>query len=335
MNHKGHIVFYGWWIVCTASVALFWGIPVTVYSFGVFFKPLAHEFHVSRSAVSLAHTLRAIADALTIPFSGWLISRFGTRRVVLPAAAIFALILISFRAFPGGIGQFYASYVALSLAGTGLGPLAWGNLVSQWFDRRRGLALGLAMVGIGCGAMLIPAAAQRLIASFGWRNTYAIFGCAVLLIPIPVVGAFLKEKPQDLGLLPDGDAPANRAAQEDITAVGLSASEAFRTGAFWLMMCAFFLVGASVQGCVVHAAALLSDRGLNQQSAAMGTAVLGAAVMIGRTGTGYLLDRFFAPRIAAFFFVCAAADWPVSDGRHDIRGFCWCVPHWTRPRRRN
>jgi MFS family permease len=304
-NRRG--IFYGWWVVLTAAVALFWGIPVIVYSFSIFLKPLALDLHATRSAVSFAYTLRAIVDALSYPVVGWLIGRFGSRRLILPAAVMFGLVLLSIKIWSGGIGQFYVFYVLLGLGGIGLGPLAFGNVVSCWFDRRRGLALGVAMLGIGCGAMMMPIFAQHLIANFGWRNSYAILGLAVLLIPVPVIAALLKEKPRDLGLLPDGATPVDYAATEDLISLGMSASETWRSRTFWLMVCAFFLVGAGVQGCVVHTAAILSDRGMSLQTAALGSSLLGAAVMIGRVGTGYLLDRYFAPRVAALSFACAAA----------------------------
>jgi MFS family permease len=305
-RHCRHL-FYGWWVVLTSAFAVFWGVPITVYSFSVFLKPLILDFHSTRAAVSLAFTLRSIVDAICIPFVGWLIARFGTRRVILPAAVIFGLMLLSIRVMSGGIGQFYVFYVAFALAGSvGFGPLAYGNVVSFWFDRRRGLALGLTMLGIGCGAMILPPFAQLLIVHFGWRGAYAILGLVVLLVPLPIVAAFLKEKPQVMGLLPDGVA-AQVAAQAHADAVGVTASEAWRSPEFWLIVCALFLVGASVQGCIVHTASMLSDRGVSEQTAALGSSVLGAAVMIGRVGTGYLLDRLFATRVAACFFVCVAA----------------------------
>jgi len=307
-NVPGTRIFYGWWVVLAGAVGLFWGIPITVYSFGVFFKPLMQEFHATRAAISLAYTLRAIGDAICAPFVGWLIARFGTRRVILPAAVMFGLILLSIRFLSGGIGQFYVFYVAFALAASiGFGPLAYGNVVSLWFDRSRGLALGLTMTGIGCGAMVLPPFAQLLITHFGWRAAYAILGLAVLLVPLPTVAAFLKEKPEDLGLLPDGAALAGFQAPANAGALGLTTSEAWRGSAFWLMVGAFFLVGASVQGCIVHTAAMLSDRGVSLQAAALGSSLLGSAVMIGRVGTGYLLDRLSATRVAACFFVCVSA----------------------------
>ena len=118
----------------------------------------------------------------------------------------------------------------------------------------------------------MPPFAQHLIANFGWRNAYAILGLAVLLIPVPIVAAFLKEKPGDLGLLSDGVASADSPAPARHDASGLMASEAWRSPAFWLIVSSFFLVGASVQGCIVHTAAMLNDRGVGLQGAEIGRA---------------------------------------------------------------
>jgi MFS family permease len=188
----------------------------------------------------------------------------------------------------------------------GLGPIPYGYVISHWFDRQRGLALGLMMVGIGSGAMIMPSFAQQLIARFGWQTAYAILGGAVLLIPIPIAAAFLKEKPQELGLLPDGAPPKKPTAGREASVQGLSVKEAWHTRTFWVMVCAFFLVSASVQGCLVHITAMLSDRGISAQTAALGSSLVGAAVLIGRVFTGYLLDRVFAPLVAAVFFSAAA-----------------------------
>ncbi len=306
MNSENHSVFYGWWVVLTAAVGLFWGAPITVFSFGVFLKPIMQDFHASRAAVSLGYTLHLIGGATSALLVGWLIDRYGSRRVILPAVAMVGSILLCTKAFSASIWQFYFFYVALGVFGGGMGPIPYGSVVSRWFDRHRGLALGLMMVGIGSGAMIMPSFAQQLIARFGWRAAYAILGSGVLLICMPVVGAFLKEKPQDLGLLPDGAPPADSASACDAGALGLSAHDAWCSRTFWLMVCAFFLVGASVQGCLVHLTAMLTDRGITLPMAALGSSLIGAGVLIGRVGTGYLLDRFFAPYLAAVFFGGAA-----------------------------
>ena len=289
-----------------SAVGLFWGVPVTVFSFPVFLKPLMQEFHAGRAAVSLAFTLQLVVGALSNPLGGWLIGRYGARKVVLPATAIFGTVLLSVIVFSGRLWHMYVFYTALGFVIPGLGPLPYGYVVSHWFDRRRGLALGLMMVGIGSGAMIMPSLAQQLVARLGWRTAYEILGGAVLLISIPVVAAFLKEKPQDLGLSPDGAQRNSSKAGQETAAQGLTAREAWRTGTFWVMVCAFFLVSASVQGCLVHTIAMLSDRGMSAQRAALGSSLAGGSVLIGRVFTGYLLDRLFAPRVAAAFFGAAA-----------------------------
>jgi MFS family permease len=299
-------VFYGWWVVLAAAVGLFWGAPITVFSFGVFLKPLMHDFHAGRGQISLGYTLGAIAGAVSAPTIGWLTDRHGARKVILPATAIFGFVLLLAKTLSASIWQFYFFYVSLGLLVHGAGPVPYGSVISRWFDRRRGLALGLMMFGIGSGAMVMPSLAQHLITSFGWRNSYAILGSAVLLISIPTVAAFLREKPQDLALLPDGALPATSGVSIDAIPSGLSTHEVRRGRTFWLMVCAFFLVSASVQGCVLHMAAMLTDRGLSIQTAALGSSLLGAALLMGRVATGYLLDRFFAPRLAAVFFGGAA-----------------------------
>jgi MFS family permease len=299
-------IFYGWWVVLTCAVGLFWGPPITVFCFPVFLKPLMQDFHAGRAAVSLGFTLHLISTALTAPFLGWLIDRYGSRRVILLSTTMFGLMLLMNKTLSANLGHFYLFNVALGFVGVGVGPLPYGRVVSLWFDRSRGLALGLMMLGIGSGAMIMPSAAQHLIAGFGWHMAYAVLGGAVLFIAIPIIATVLREKPQDLGLLPDGASTMNVVAGTESVMPGLSASNAWSTGTFWLMICAFFLVSASVQGCVIHLAAMLSDRGINPQTAALGSSLAGATILLGRVGTGYLLDRFFAPRVAAVFFGGAA-----------------------------
>jgi MFS family permease len=303
---KKHGIFYGWRIVAAAALGLFWGAPVTVFSFSVFLRPLMHDFHTGRTAVSLGFTVGGIAAAMSAPFVGRLTDRLGARTVILPSTLIFGSILICARWLTSSIWQFYLFHLALGLILNGVGPVPYGYMISCWFDKRRGLALGLMMIGIGSGAMIMPILAQQLIGKFGWRNSYAILGAAVLLISAPAIALFLKEKPEDMGLLPDGATSVNSGARK-IATPGMSGRDVWGNRTFWLMVCAFFLVGASVHGCAVHIVAMLIDRGVAVQTAALVSSIVGAAVFTGRVGTGYLLDRFFAPHVAAIFFGGVAA----------------------------
>ena len=297
-------IFYGWWVVAAAAVGLFFsGGPIVVFSFGVFLKSISHEFHTGRAAVSLAFTIHNFLSALVNPFFGRLADRFGARRVVLPAAVCFGLILISARLIGSSLWQFYVFYSLLGLTTPAASAVPYGTAVSRWFDRRRGLALGLMMFGLGMGAIIMPAMAQRLIARFGWRSAYAVIGCTVISIPILVVGLVLKEDPRQKGLFPDG-APPNDSATKPVE--GLTWPEIPSIRAFWLMISAFFLAGASGHACVLHMPALLSDRGATPHAAAAASSLIGVAMLFGRAGSGYFLDRFFAPNVAGLIFGQAA-----------------------------
>src|SRR5262249_8117126 len=142
--------FYGWWIVLSCAWGLFLGpVPIVVFSFGVFLKPLGEEFDSGRGKVSLAITLYSIILAFGLRFAGRLVDCIGARRVILPSTFFVGTILLSSFLVSGRIWQLYAFYAALGVASWGVAAVSYCRLISQWFDRYRGLALGLMMVGLG------------------------------------------------------------------------------------------------------------------------------------------------------------------------------------------
>jgi MFS family permease len=145
--------------------------------------------------------------------------------------------------------------------------------------RRRGLALGLTLFGIGSGAILMSILAQKLIALLGWRATYTVLGLLVLTVSVAILAFFLKESPEGMGLLPDGAIAAGQAAEKQHME-GLAWRDARRDQTFWFMIGAIFLVGASVHGCVLHLAPMLSDQGVSPQRLALAISFLGIAIRI-------------------------------------------------------
>ena len=303
MTGKTGRFFYGWWIVLTAGIGLFFGYaPIVVYSFGVFLKPLLQEFHSSRGNISLAFTLANLAQAISIPSFGRWTDRYGARLVIVLASVIFACTLISSLILSTRLWKLYLFYVLLGVCGSGVAPVPYGKVIASWFDRKRGLALGLTMFGLGSGAIVVPFLAQRLITMLGWRGAYAVIGLLVAAACVPVVGIFLRESPDKMGLLPDGEVVAQATVTSRRVAEGVTWHHTRHDPTFWRMAGAFFLVGASVHGCVVHLVPMLTDRGITAERAALASSLVGGALLIGRVGSGYLLDRFFAPRVAIFFF---------------------------------
>src|SRR4051812_48714676 len=239
-------VFYGWVVVATAAVGLFLGaFPIVAFSFGVFFPSFVGEFHASRAAVSLAFTIHNVLSGLFAVFIGRIVDRTGARSVILPGLVTVATLLLAAEAIGSRLSELYLFYIALGVVGSATTTVPYALVVSRWFDRRRGLALGAMMVGLGLGAVVMPIVAQRLIAAFGWRSAFAIVGCAMLLVPVPIVGLLLKDAPAQMGLLPDGagftTGPSDRRhGPED----GLTWSETRRSGTFWLLIAVFVLLAA-------------------------------------------------------------------------------------------
>lgn len=303
--HPSPRFFFGWWIVFVAALGLFMGYgPIVTFTFGVFFKPLSQEFGWNRSQVSLAFSLSLFVMSFALPVVGRLVDRLGARRVIVPSLLLFGCGLTSFALLSPRLWHLYAIYIGLGLVGGGTAPVPYSNVLAHWFDKRRGLALGVAMVGLGLGAFIMPSFAQRLIEVGGWRWAYICIGLMVMGVAIPVVALFLKETPQMLGLRPDGDVTKKSTSEE--RKEGLAFQEARRTSTFWVMLGAFFLMSASVHGCLIHLVPLLTDRGISPQSAALAASLLGGALLLGRVGAGYLLDHFFASAVALAFF-CGAA----------------------------
>src|SRR5262245_49305811 len=240
-------IFYGWWIVLTAAIGLSMGYgPIVTFTFGVFFKPLSQEFGWTRAQVSLAFSLSLLFISVVSPFVGRLVDRFGARKVIVPSVLLFGLGLISFSLLSTHLWHLYAIYLALGIVGGGTAPVPYSNVISHWFDKRRGLALGLAMVGLGLGTFIMTALAQTLITIGGWRRAYIVIGLMVMAVAIPVVARFLTETPHQLGLVPDGETGKPVRAERASLKEGMSSAEARRTDTFWFMVGAFFLMSASV-----------------------------------------------------------------------------------------
>lgn len=306
-KESGNSFLYGWWIVFVAAVGLSMGYgPIVTFTFGIFFKLLNQEFGWSRGDISQAFSISLFVMSLVFPFVGRLVDRFGARKVIIPSILLFGLGLMSLSLLSANIWQLYAVYILLGLVGGGTAPVPYSNVLSHWFDKRRGLALGIAMVGLGLGAFVMPSLAQMLIVSQGWRQAYIVFGLMVMVITIPIVGLFFKETPEMVGLRPDGDVINPNHPNTSEQKIGLSAQEARQTHTFWILVGAFFLMSASVHGCLIHLVPLLTDRGISPQLAAGATSLFGAALLFGRVGAGYLLDHFFASSIALCFF-CGTA----------------------------
>jgi len=286
-----------------AALGLFFSEPaIAVFSYSVFLRAVSFDFHVGRGAVALAFTLHNLCTASLIPLTGHVIDRFGAKRIVVPATALVGLTAISAKLIGPALWEYYVFYVVLGILGPAAGPLPYSAIISRWFDRKRGLALGLMSFGSSLAAIAYPPVAQLLITHYDWRSAYAIFGLAILVVPILFLSVFLKQDPHREGFFTDGFASGNSDPVLNDMVEGLVWHQIWPSRMFWLLITIFFLAGCSAHACILHLAALLTDRGASPQAAANAVSVIGVAMLLGRTGSGYFLDRYFAPRVCAVLF---------------------------------
>ena len=213
-----------------------------------------------------------------------------------------ALAVLSMTLLKGNIWHFYLMYLLIPILGAGTLPQSYSRVIIGWFTRRRGLALGIALSGFGVGAALIPSFSQFMIDEFGWRNAYIGFAVAIICISLPMALLLLKETPEELNLLPDGE-EKNQTNTTNINnqCIGLSGYDAAKTKTYWLILSSFLLVGIGITSILAHLVPMLIDREVEPATAALCMTSLGIGLIFGRILAGYLMDRFFAPYVAAIF----------------------------------
>jgi MFS family permease len=223
---------------------------IAVLSFGVFVRPIQAEFGWSRVQVSLAAIAVSYMIMAVSPLQGWLTDRFGARRVVLYCLPAFSAGLALFYWQPANLGVFYLLWALLPLLGIGLLPLSYLKSVSGWFDRRLGLALGVANAGIGLGSAIVPIVASALIAGVGWRAAFLVLGVLVLAVTWPINFFFLREA-----------VPAEVVQTAPDAVEGMGFSTAVRQHSFLGLAAAFFLLGLSTTALITQQVPMLIDAG--------------------------------------------------------------------------
>ena len=288
-----------WWVVVGAVTGLIvCNGPVLAFTFGVFLKPIMADMGWDRGTASGALAFGELFGAITVPLLGLMMDRWSIRRIALPGIVAFAAGLGLMGLTPHSLPVFVLFFTLVSIAGAIQTPLGYTKAIAAWFDRRRGLALGIAMAGVGIGGMIVPQVAQQLIAHLGWRGAYASLGALVLLIALPAVGLWVREPRHG-----EGERRTAAAGQQP----GLTAREAVGTVRFWLLAAAFFLVAMALLGSSAHVVPLLTDRGLSPAQATATFGLFGLATLTGRVVTGFLVDRIFAPYVVAVFWFAPVA----------------------------
>jgi predicted MFS family arabinose efflux permease len=289
-----------WWVVVGAVAGLFvCNGPVLGFTFGVFLKPIMADTGWQRGSVSFALSVGGIFSAIAVPVLGRMMDRWSIRRVALPGIVFYALCLGLVGLSPRVFWVFTAMFAFAEMTSAIQTPLGYTKAISAWFDPKRGLALGVAMAGVGLGGSVIPQLANLLVERIGWRGAYASLALLTLMIAFPAVALWIRE--------PQPGEGERRATVATASLPGLSSREAARRLRFWVLAGTFFLVAVAINGTVAHVIPLLTDRGFSREAATAIFGLFGLATLAGRLFAGYLVDRIFAPYIATAFFLAPIA----------------------------
>ena len=282
----------GWIVVFAAMVGLGLGLsPMPFYTIGMFAPELQKAFGWSFAALMGSITVQSVVVMATGPMAGFAVDRYGARPVALISMALFGLSFMSLALTAGNLWLYYGQWVVMSVLGAGTLTATWTHTVNGWFERHRGLAIGIASTGTGLTGFLVKPLTAWLIGAYGWRAAFVAIGLLPIVIGLPIVGWLFRERTQ---IRPAGDSHAALPTSEP----GLTLREALRHWRFWIMAVSFLLIAFALTAPTPNLENILRTRGFSLLEIGAITASFGLSVIAGRVIGGWLLDRFWAPGCA-------------------------------------
>ena len=287
----------GWLIIAVCLLGISAGpAAFGIGSLGLFMEPFQSQFGWTRAELSAAASVLMLCSAVSMPVVGRLVDRLGARKVLIPSLGVLALCMLALTQV-AALWQFMAIYVLMGTLAAGTNSVPYMRVLATWFDRSRGLAIGIAGSGTGLGFAYVPMLGQTAISQFGWQGGYVALALVLLAIVLPMVVILLQEQPG--ADLTDGERPP---ASDQ----GASLTEALRQRDFWLLIAIFVVLAFVLYGLIPHMVPLLTDRGMGAAAAAGVASIFGLATFAGRILIGFLLDKFDARLIGLVFFSLSA-----------------------------
>lgn len=291
---------HGWKLLlaCVAGIA-FGSVGIAVYSIGAFVDPLGREFGWSRTEVQTALLFSSGLGGLAAPFIGALVDRFGARHIALVGLAGVGVGFILASRNTGDLAMFYLCFAIIALLGGGSGPISWTRAIAAQFDRHRGLALAIALSGTGFVAIIAPPYVTWLVQDYGWRSAFVGIAALPLLIALPLAWALFRPFQSTV------TGPATTV--DGVSSLGLTTRQAVGGYRFWILLISVLTMYLGIAGMIPNLIPALTDKGMPPERAALATSAFGLSVIVGRIAVGWLIDRYWAPGVAAAILTPAAA----------------------------
>lgn len=289
-------VFYGYWIVAFTFLCLLVSIGCGSFAFSLFVKPLQSSLDWNRGQIMVGFTIFWVMTGVGSPLVGRLLDRKGARRVI-PFGALVMGLGFALLSTMSQLPLFYLGYVLAGIGAAGFGVVPCSAVVSNWFRRKRGTAIGIMAAGIGAGGMVIAPITGYVIEALGWRSAYFALALIVWVAIVPLSLLIVRTKPADMGLYPDGihvslDGPGRaEIPYREGERTGLTLRQAIGTSAFWLVSVSFFLSNFSSMGGLQAQVPYLNDIGFPTATAAAALGAIGLGSGVGKVVFGWLCDR--------------------------------------------
>jgi MFS family permease len=285
--------FYGYRILAVCFLCLAIGVGCSQVSFGFFVKPLQATMGWNRTEIMTALTIYILLMGINGPLAGRLVDRYGARKII-PLGALLVATGFIILSQMNGLGLYYAGYALIGIGSTGIGPVTLTSVVSRWFVKRRGMAIGIMSMGMGIGGIIFaPLVAVFLIPNFDLSHSYLALGLILGGLIIPLSLLVIRSKPADLGVFPDGieaKVTAKAAGNSAQIPQGLSVKMALATPVFWLLA-ASVVLNHTHMGISQSVAPYLDDVGFPVGIAASAISTTAVMSTIGMFFFGWLCDR--------------------------------------------
>ena len=308
---KNNKIFYGWWIVLVITILFFIGGAAP---FAVVLKQLMAQFHTGRGEVSLSQSITSIAGGITGIFVGRILHRHSPKKFMLWGTIISGLctLLLS---LAHSLLFLYVFFLIGGVAGAFSNAIAMFTILSRWFTRKWGTAIGIAMTGGGIGSIAIQPLVGIIAQNYGWQATYLFAGSLILAVNVPLILFVLKERPESMGLLPDGDKPGETPVPLNgkmlvpppakLTNIDRN-NQTFiylKNPSLWLMGISFAFVAIGSSAVTTQEVSFLTDMHVSDTVAATARGITLGIGAISALASGWLADRLISRYVTILFFL--------------------------------
>ena len=299
-------IFHGWFVLAANCLVMGFSSGVTNYGATVFFNPVSQALGISRTMTSIAIALARAENTVLAPIIGYFIDRFGPRPPILAGMFLMGLGMILFGLIAKNLLLFIVTWTFMVSLGANIGGFApnWAT-INNWFNRKKGRAMGIGMASQAMGGVILAPLLAFIISRWGWETGAIVTGVAIFLLVMPVT-KLIRTRPQDVGLLPDGDPPETASAPErsgdsaarsrtpaQMPGRNFTIGQAFRAPAFWFFMFALAFRQMSQAGMVLHMSPMLQERyGFTGVEAGFLVGLMAGMGVAGALVSGYVSDMF-------------------------------------------